>query len=358
MIADCRLPIADLNEKPAATETDQSAIRHRKSTIYLVTGATGFLGTHLVKQLLLEPDVRLRLLCRSASRWDNDSRVEVARGDVLEAQRVNQVLAGVDGIFHLAGLVSRDPRDASRMFEIHVQGTRNLFEAALIRGGPRIVLVSSSGTLAASSKPVMHDEASPYASDVVKNWPYYASKISQEQLAWSYYQTHQLPLVVVNPSLLLGPGDDRLSSTGDVAMLLGGYIKNYPSGGLNFVDVRDTAAAIIRAMTRGRPGARYLIGAHNMSFKQFFRLASRIAGRRAPLLPISESLAVLYTRLKSWLYRRRKKNYPLDLVSVRMAFRYWYFRNDRAVQELGLRFRPAEETLRDTIQYLRSRSGS
>ncbi|MGI8785590.1 MAG: NAD-dependent epimerase/dehydratase family protein [Acidobacteriota bacterium] len=319
---------------------------------HLVTGATGFLGTHLVEELRRQ-GFALRLLCRGASRWDNNPDIEIHRGDVLDRNVVGRAVAGIAGIFHLAGLVSRDKRDEPRLYDVHLRGTRYICEAAVHEGSPRLVLASSSGTLAVSREPTVHDESSPYASDVTRDWPYYQSKIFQEKMAWSYHRHQGLPLVVINPSLLLGPGDDRRSSTRDVAVFLDGFIRNYPAGGLNFVDVRDTAAAMARAMTDGRNGQRYLIGGTNMTFREFFRLTARVAGKRPLRFPITKGLAAVYARVLGGFYRLAKRTCPLDPVSVEMAFYFWYLRNDRAVAELGLRTRPAEETLRDTVDYLR-----
>ncbi|MBI4466345.1 MAG: NAD-dependent epimerase/dehydratase family protein [Acidobacteria bacterium] len=324
----------------------------------LVTGATGFLGRHLVENLLERREAAVRLLCRRRRSWTGPGEVEIVEGDILDPQAVERAVAGVSGIFHLAGLVSRDPAKAALLFDTHIRGTGNLCRSALAHRRPKIVLVSSSGTIAASRAPRIYTEDSPYSVDLGGRWPYYLSKIYQEKLALSYFAHHQLPVVVVNPSLLLGPGDERLSSTGDVALFLGGHFLNNPGGGLNFVDVRDAAAAVATALNTGVPGRRYLIGGHNMTVKEFFALLERISGMPAPRWSLPERWSRAGAALLRWLYDWVGTTYPVDDVTVEMGYRFWYFDSARAQAELGLRPRPAEETLRDTVDYLRQRAVS
>lgn len=320
----------------------------------LVTGATGFLGRHLVDRLRLAPGVAVRVLARGATPWDAGGGVEVVRGDLLGPGVAARAVAGTAGIFHLAGVVSRDPTRAGELYDLHVRGTRLLCDAALAAGRPRVVLCSSSGTIAASRQPVLHTEDAPYANDVAGEFPYYLSKIYQEKLAFSY-GARGLPVVVLSPSLLLGPGDERLSSTADVKMFLDGYVRTIAAGGLNFVDARDAAAAFARAMQTGAPGRRYLIGGYNMTMREFFTLLARVTGARAPSLAVSERRSRQGAALGRALYRAAGRRFPLDDATVAMAYRFWFLDNARARAELAFAARPAEETLRDTVTFLRAR---
>jgi len=323
----------------------------------LVTGATGFLGRHLVEKLLAEKH-RVRLLCRRAADWRGDPSVEILEGDILDPRAVGRAVAGIEGVFHLAGRVSRDPADAAALYDLHVRGTRNVCEAALAQGRSRVVLASSSGTIAASRTPVLHTEEAPYIVELAGRWPYYLSKIYQEKIALAYHHHHQLPVVVLNPSLLLGPGDERLSSIGDVLLFLQGHFLNIPSGGLNFVDARDAAAAMVKAMEKGVPGRRYLIGGHNMTIREFFALLERVSGVRGPRWELPESWSRGGAALLGWFYRMAGSRYPVEDETIEMGYRFWYCDSRRARQELGFDPRPAEETLRDTITYLRQRPGA
>ena len=319
---------------------------------FLVTGATGFLGSHLVNRLLARQDVTTRILCRGANRWTDIERVETVYGDILDVAVVERAARGVEGIFHLAGFVTRDRSRSSELFDTHIRGTKNLCDSAIRNGSPRVIVTSSSGTIAASRVPVLQNEDSPFANEVASHWPYYLSKIYQEKLALAFHENQGLPVIIVSPSLLLGPGDERLSSTGDVRLFLNRKIPNVPAGGLNFVDVRDAAAALISAMETGVSGRRYLVGGYNMMLKEFFGMLERLSGVKAPKMELPESWSRTGAAILRRLYKVVGREYPLDDTTVEMAYRFWYVDNSRARKELGLNPRPAEETLRDTIGYL------
>ena len=329
----------------------------------LVTGATGFLGKHLIEQLKaslgsesgVSTQGRLRILCRGASPWDNDPQVEVERGDVTSQADAERAAAGVSEIYHLAGVVSRNPLKKWLMYQTHVEGTRNVCLAALRQGARKVVHVSSSGTIAVSREPVAHDEKSGYKHELVGEWPYYLSKIFSEKLALSYFEQHQLPVVVANPSLLLGPGDDRGSSTRDVALFLEGRIQALPLGGLSFVDARDAAAGLIEAMRSGKPGERYLLGGPNWSFREFAQNLSQVSGVRAPRIHPSLGFSLISARVLRRLLPLIGKSFALDDASIKMSALYWYCDSSKARTELGLQTRDPIETLRDTVEDLRGK---
>jgi dihydroflavonol-4-reductase len=319
----------------------------------LITGATGFLGKHLVE--LLKPRAKLRLLCRGSSPWDQYPQVEVVRGDVTDRDAVRRAMEGVGHVYHLAGVVSRNPKDAELLYRTHVEGTRHVCDAARDTGPERILVASSSGTIAVGREPVEHDEASGYKNEVVGEWPYYLSKIYQEKLALSYASSGQAPVVVVNPSLLLGPGDERGSSTGDIRLFLAGQIQAVPLGGLNFLDVRDAAAGCVAAMERGRIGERYLLGGPNWTFGRLIQTVARLSGRRAPSMQLSVPAALWGAKALRALYPLAGKRYELDDASIRMSALFWYCNSAKARNELGFTTRDPEETLRATIEDLRGR---
>ena len=166
----------------------------------------------------------------------------------------SRAVAGVDQIYHLAGMVSHKAADAHRMYAVHVDGTRLVCEAAARAGVTRIVMASTSGTVACSrSADDVADEGTPTPVDIISRWGYYASKLYQEGAARRACGD-KVELVTVNPSLLLGPGDYRLSSTRPVLQFLAREILLMPAGGLNVVDARDVAALLPVAMARGTPG--------------------------------------------------------------------------------------------------------
>lgn len=317
----------------------------------LVTGGTGFLGRHLIKQL---PAGGVRALVRRESRSLAKLGVEQVIGDVEDAASLARALAGMRHVYHMAGLVSRDPKDATRLMRVHVDGTRNLLAAAKATGVERVVLASSSGTTAVSTDAdFIADERAPFAIDVVKGWPYYLSKIYQERLALDFFARQGLPIVILSPSLLLGPGDQRGSSTEDVRRFLQKKIPIVPPGGLNFVDARDAAAAFVTAMERGKPGERYLLGGPNWTFETFFGRLSRLAKVAAPRFKLRPSWARFGASVIEQLSEWRGVAAPVDRVSVEMSEHFWYVDSGKAERELGFQARDPQATLMDTIRYLR-----
>jgi dihydroflavonol-4-reductase len=325
----------------------------------LITGSTGFLGKHLVEQLLeAEPETRLRLLCRSTGPDVKSDRIEVVVGDILDREAVRRAAEGVSEIYHLAGLVEREPADPWRLYNVHVEGTRNVCEVMRDMPGVKAVFASTSGVCAVGREPAELDETAPYAQEVVWDWPYYTSKIYAEKLALWYVEHRKLNIVHVNPSLILGPGDDRRSSTRDVEMFLEGQIKVIPLGGLNLVDVRDAARGCILAMQRGLPGERYLLGGANMTFYEWIRRAAKLSGARAPKMMVPLPVSLWGARVLRKVLPLFGRRFDLDDASVRMSAVYWYCNSQKARAELGFTTRDPDVTLRDTIAYLRASARS
>jgi dihydroflavonol-4-reductase len=261
---------------------------------------------------------------------------------------LEKALEGCDRVYHLAGFVSRDAADSQRMMRVHIDGTRRVLDAAK---GRRVVVASTSGTIAVSKEPEpIPNETWPYATELVSNWPYYLSKIYQEKLALGYKD-----VIVVNPSLLLGPGDERQSSTGDVKKFLRREIPIVPPGGINFVDARDAASASIAAMERGRPGERYLLGGPNWTMAEFFGRLERTSKVRGPRLKLPDKLALGATSLLEHAYKALHKQAPVERSSVEMSQVFWYCDSSKAERELGFSARDPGETLDDTVRDLRSR---
>jgi dihydroflavonol-4-reductase len=324
----------------------------KPATRVLVTGATGFLGEHVCR-VLVERGYVVRGLARTRSAILAELGVDHVRGDVLAGPELDRALDGVDAVFHLAGAVSRDPDDAQRMMRLHVDGTRRVLERMAVAGVTRMVLASTSGTIGVSKDEAIVDESAPYAEDIVAGWPYYASKIFQERLAFERGARLGIQIVAINPSLLLGPGDRRLSSTGDVRKFLRRQIPTIPDGGISFVDVRDAAEAAVNALERGRDGERYLLGGPNWTTKEFFGRLGRIANVAPPRLKLPPSWARWSAGAVEGLYRWRGKEPPVDRISVEMAEHYWWIDSSKAERELGFAHRDPQLTLVDTVAYLR-----
>jgi dihydroflavonol-4-reductase len=314
----------------------------------LVTGATGFLGSTLVP-LLRDAGHEVRALARSGAAI---AGVEIVKGDVRDPEAVRRALDGVQGLYHLAGMVSRDPADARKMYELHVDGTRNLMTAASRAKLRRIVLASSSGTIGVSRVRRVATEEDDYPIETVGRWPYYLSKIYQEKIAIDFAR-HGLPVVILNPSLLLGPGDERMSSTQDIFRFLMGRIPVLPRGGISFVDVRDAAQAFLAALTQGAPGERHLLGAANWEFSEFFARLGRIAHRPPPLLRMPSRLKISAAHWMEKWARDRGREPDLPASDVEMGECWFFIDSTKSERVLGFRPRDPVETLAETVHYVR-----
>jgi dihydroflavonol-4-reductase len=317
----------------------------------LVTGGTGFLGGALLP-LLSRDGHALRVLARGPAEEAEALGAEVQRGSLDDGAAVEWALEGVEAVYHLAGQVSFDPASPAALYQLHVQGTRRLLEACARRGVGRVVMASSSGTTAVSRQARVGTEADEAPLEVIGAWPYYLSKLYQEKAALRLHRDTGLPLVVLNPSLLLGPGDRRLSSTDVVFKFLERRIPAMPRGGLSFVDVRDAAAAFAAALTRGTPGQRYLLGGANMTFADFFGRLERLSAVAAPRLTLPSALNVAGARLLEKLHAWRNTEPDLDAPSVEMGECFWYCDSTRAREALGFAPRDAQETLFETVRWL------
>jgi dihydroflavonol-4-reductase len=332
----------------------RAAIEKRPRAATLVTGGTGFLGAHLVRQLVADGAKDIRVMATSIPDWLVGLGVETFAGSITKADDVKRAVDGITDVYHLAGKVSREREDAREMYKVHVEGTRLLCDAAKAAGVKTIVLASTSGTIAVTEDgEILPDESYPPPLEIVARWPYYASKAYQEMAALERFNGKGLRLVSMNPSLLLGPGDDRLSSTKVVLDFMAKKISAVPTGGVSFVDVRDVAQAFRVAMKKGRHGERYLMGAANWTFSKFFGRLERLTKVSAPKLALPSRLAITGSRLVDSLFKQWDMASPVEPGAIEMAQYFWYLNCGKAARELAFRPRDPGETLHDTVTYVR-----
>ncbi|MFL6256085.1 MAG: NAD-dependent epimerase/dehydratase family protein, partial [Pyrinomonadaceae bacterium] len=343
---------ATKTKKAGADSSKTTTLAKRTKPFTLVTGGTGFLGSHLVRLLVEEGAEPLRVLSTSAPAWLAELGVETFTGSINSPEDVRRAVEGASEVYHLAGRVSREPEDAHLMYKLHVSGTRVLCEAAAEAGVKSIVMASTSGTVAVTEAgDVLPDEEWPPPLDIVSRWPYYASKVYQERVALENFSGKGRRLVIMNPSLLLGPGDERLSSTKVVLDFLARKIPTVPKGGLSFVDARDAAAAFRAAMEHGAHGERYLLSAANWTFDKFFGRLERITKVPAPFLSLPSKLTLAGARGLSSLYKHWKLAPPVEPTEIEMAEYFWYLDASKARDQLGFNPRDPQETLLDTVTY-------
>ncbi|MGH9948442.1 MAG: NAD-dependent epimerase/dehydratase family protein [Pyrinomonadaceae bacterium] len=320
----------------------------------LITGGTGFLGAEIVRQFLDAGEKKLRVMASSVPEWMTDAGVEAAVGSVTNRDDVVAAVKNASVIFHLAGKVSRDNNDAAAMNKVHVEGTRILCEAAKEADVQTMILASSSGTIAVTDDKQIVDETYPQPVEIISQWAYYASKYYQERTALTEFEGDGRKLVIMNPTLLLGPNDERLSSTKLVLDFLAKKIPYSPSGGLSFVDTRDVAPAFINAIEKGSHQEKYLLGAANMTFAEFFGRIERLSGVSAPMLKMPKKFAMAGASMIESFFTNRGKASPVASKEVEQAEHFWYFDSTKATEKLGFDPRDPQETLNDTISYLRS----
>jgi dihydroflavonol-4-reductase len=338
---------------PAGTKR-RAAIEKRPRASTLITGGTGFLGSHLVRQLVEQGAKDIRVMATSIPDWLVDLGIEPFEGSIMKSADVARAVEGIRDVYHLAGRVSRERDNAREMHALHVEGTRLLCEAAKAEGVKSIVMASTSGTIAVTKDgEVVPDETYPPPLDIISRWPYYASKTYQEVAALQNFNGKGTRVVIMNPSLLLGPGDERLSSTKVVLDFMARKINALPGGGLSFVDVRDAARAFRMAMKKGRHGERYLLGAANWTFDKFFGRLERLTKIGAPKLALPSRLAVGGAKLVDSLFKQWHMASPVEPGAIEMAQYFWYLNCTKASRELNFKSRDPGETLHETVVYLR-----
>jgi len=316
----------------------------------LVTGGSGFLGSHLLPRLT-EAGHSVRSLSRGEPPALSPPGVEWIRGDLNDPAAVKASLQDVEAVYHLAGRVSFDPQEAPLMFALHVTATRTLLEACRAAGVARFILASTSGTTAVSPVERIGTEADEAPIALVGRWPYYLSKLYEERLTRDLCREWELPLVILNPGLLLGPGDERRSSTWVVQRLLDRVVPTRSNGGLALVDVRDAADAFAQALTRGELYGKHLLGT-NLSFHELFERTERLSGVPMPRLRLPRSATIAGGKLLAGWALFRGTRPLLEAAAVEVAEHFLYLDSSKAERLLGFKARDPQETLLDTVKYL------
>jgi dihydroflavonol-4-reductase len=318
----------------------------------LVTGATGFIGFHVAKTLK-EKGVEVRALVRKSGEASRlrGLGIELVEGDVRDYDSVYEALKGCQQLFHLAADYRLWVPDPKTMFEINVQGTKNVMEAALRLGTEKIIYTSTVGALAAgrNGRP-SNEETAVSLRDMTGH--YKKSKFIAEGEVNDFI-LRGAPAVIVNPSTPVGPMDSKPTPTGKIIVdFLNDAMPAYLDTGLNFVDVEDVAEGHWLASRHGRVGHRYILGNRNMTLREFLEVLARITektppGIRLPYLPV---LAAAYVNeaLSRWVTKRPP---IIPVTGVRMARDYMYFDCSKARRYLGMPQTPIEKALEKAAEW-------
>ncbi len=317
----------------------------------LVTGATGFIGYH-VAMLLHEKGFHVIALTREGSDTSSlvDLGIETAKGDIRDPDALYRTLRGCKQLYHVAADYRLWVPDPEAMYEINVQGTRNVMESALRRSVEKVVYTSTVGVLTSYSNGKLSDEeSSADISDMVGH--YKKSKYLAEQEVFRFVN-QGLPVVIVNPSTPIGPYDRKPTPTGKIIVdFFNKKIPAYLDTGLNFVDVADVAAGHLLAAERGKIGERYILGNRNITLREFFTSLAALRGRTPPQVRLPYVPVLIAAHISEALSKMTGKHPAIPLTGVKMAKKYMYFDSSKAVRELQLPQSPVEGAMERAIRW-------
>lgn len=317
----------------------------------LVTGATGFIGGNLARQLLKQ-GYKVKVLVREGSIRRNIEGldVEVADGDLRDRASLDEALRGCDALFHVAASYTFWTPDPSSIYDTNVKGTENILSAALRRGIGKVVYTSSESTIPISNGCIGTEQGNGIHAGLSSH--YKKSKYMAEKLALK--MCHEgLPLVVVNPTTPVGPFDLKPTPTGKfIVDFLNHRMPAYVNAGLNIVDVEDVARGHILALEKGRTGERYVLGNKNLTFCEILAILQSLTGIKAPGLriPIWLALGAAYAdEFVCGTVLGRRPGVPVASVKASRKFRH--FDCSKAVRELGLPQTPVEEAFGKAVAW-------
>jgi len=306
----------------------------------LVTGATGFIGSHVARALVDRGDT-VRILRRATSTIEllEGLPVEQAIGDILDAPSLPAACDGIEAVVHCAAQMGSRGGVAARL-DSHIEGTRNMLAAATATGVRRFIYTSSVAALGLPDHPPAQSDEGIQPLDETHEW-------RGEPSGWAYgHAKHQAEQLVrlaarqgmealsLNPALVIGPGDRNLVSNAFIWHMLRGRVPPLLPGGLNVVDIRDVTDGYLAALDRGRPGQRYLLCGENLTLGNLIASTAVVVGRRPPRLRLSLRTARTAGALAAGLARMVRVPTTLDLL--RMAGLYFYYDGSKARRELGL----------------------
>lgn len=319
-----------------------------------VTGATGFIGASIVRELLKDGR-EVRVLVRSASNISNlkGLDVEIWKGDLLDTAGLRRGLKGCDILYHAAADYRLWTRNPDEMYRINVGGTAAILEAALENGITRVVYTSSVGTLGNPGNGAPGTEETEVSlADMVG--PYKKSKFLAEREA-ERFVARGLPVVIVNPSTPVGPWDIKPTPTGKIIVdFLKRRMPAYLDTGLNLIAVEECARGHILAEQKGRPGRKYILGNANISLRDIFRMLQEITGIPAPKVRLPYAPVLVAAWLNERISQITGREPLIPLAGVRMAAHHMYFDSGRAVRELGLQQTPVTEALERAVAWFRT----
>jgi len=316
----------------------------------LVTGASGFLGSHVARQLVARGEaVRVLLRPSSQIRAIEDLRVEKVIGDLRDPSSLDRALSGVRRVFHVAAdyrLWALHPRD---IYESNVTGTKNLLAAARRAGVEQFIYTSTVATVAVDRPALPNEQTESTLSEMIGH--YKRSKWLAEREALQAVK-EGLPVIVAMPTTPVGPGDWKPTPTGKIIVdFLNGKMPGYVDTGLNFVAVEDAAEGHLLVAEKGRPGEQYLLGGENLTLKQLLDILARIAGLPAPRLKIPHRVALGAAYVETAFSRLLGREPQIPVEGVKIARHRMFVDCSRAQRELGFQPGPVAAALERAVRW-------
>jgi len=318
-----------------------------------VTGGTGFVGSYVVRALR-DDGHTVRVLHRTSSKLSALAGLEYesCSGDVTDIDTLRAAFAGCDWVFHVAAVADYWNADNARMFEVNVGGTRKVLQAAREAGVKRVVFTSSAATIGLPHDDTLADESSPFNLPPAA-FPYGTSKVLAEEVVSEAVAQYGQDVVIVNPAIVIGPGDlNQISGSFVVQMARWQWLTPVSGGGLSVTDVRDVAAAHIAAALRGRSGERYILNSANYPDHEWFGMIADVLDIAPPLITIPNAAVPLLAGLIDAL-RRIGIPTPVDANQIRLATRTIYFDSSKARAELHEPQIDMRQSVQDTVDWYR-----
>lgn len=319
----------------------------------LITGASGFIGSALARQLIAAGhDVRALVRPQSDCRNLAGLPLEVVYGDIRDRGSLDRGMKGCATLFHVAADYRLWVLRPDEIYETNVVGTRNVMLAAMHASIERIVYTSSVATLGMTLNGKLADEETPVSlHDMIG--PYKRSKFMAEAEVKRLADEHGLPVIIVNPSTPVGPRDVKPTPTGRIVVdAASGRMPAYVDTGLNLVHVDDVAIGHILALERGRTGERYILGASNLTLKEIFCTIARLVGRNPPKIRLPHAAVFPFACVSEvWARLVSRKEPRVPLNGVRLAKRKMFFSIEKARRSLGFDPGPVEEGLREAVDW-------
>jgi dihydroflavonol-4-reductase len=323
----------------------------------LVTGATGFVGAAVARALIRE-GWEVVALARKASDRRNvqDLKLQVVEGDLVNRPSLDRALSGCQALFHVAADYRLGAFDPQQLYQTNVEGTRNILEASTQAGLTRVVYTSSVATVGIPADGSPGNEETPVGlADMIGH--YKRSKFLAEQLVRQAAQAGA-PVVIVNPSTPIGPGDVKPTPTGQIVLdAAAGRTPAYVDTGLNIVHVDDVAAGHLLAYHHGRPGERYILGGEDMTLREILFEIAKIVGRNPPRVRLPTAVVMPIAYIAEGIARITRRPGRVTVEAVRMSRKRMFFSSEKARRELGYQWRPPGQALREAIDWFRQQGG-